>query len=342
MKKILFFLVASFVLLAPLSATVWRVNPNSGFDADFTSIADAMSATSANSSTGMVSDGDTLYLEPGVYEDAASITKSITIIGPGLGYGEDELNFSSVIHTGSIALKADNINLIGIRCEEISSSSGSDYCNIERCYITESFNCYNSQYITVKNCYINVGSSVCYLRFIKATVLGSIIVLNNSANSFDVDYSTLVNNTIIFTKSASYTFTDSHLYNNILVRETASYMSNEYSFGTSNVYNNLIATTEDLISSYDSSAPNNTFGYYTYEDLFVLEGQFSDQYKIKDGHDALTAGTNSSECGAFGGLEPFLQTMRPQGIPYIYDVNLQQDKDNDVLYLNFKSTNQNE
>ncbi len=341
MKKILFFLVASFILLAPLSATVWRVNPDSSFGADFTSIADAISATVENSGTEMVSDGDTLYLEPGLYEDAASITKSITIIGPGLGYGEDELNFSSVIHTGTITLKADNINLIGIRCEYIGSSyyDESEYCNIERCYITETFDCDDSEYLTVKNCYINASGSNAF-KLSKATVIGSLIV--NIANGFSVRYSTLVNNTFIFNNSMSYTFTDSHLYNNILVKKTASYMSSVFDFGTSNVYNNLIATTEDLISSYDSSVPNNTFGYYTYEDLFVLEGQFSDQYKIKEGHDALTAGTNSSECGAFGGLEPFMQTMRPQGIPYIYDMNLQQDKDNDVLYLNFKSTNQNE
>src|SRR6266404_6786736 len=76
MKKIIFLLtVTTSFFCLPCFAKIWRVNNNTGINADFTTIQAAHDGAAS---------GDTLYIEgsPNGYGSLTS-SKSLTIIGPG-------------------------------------------------------------------------------------------------------------------------------------------------------------------------------------------------------------------------------------------------------------------
>ncbi len=76
MKKNLFFLISSFLLMITASAKIWRVN-NTGVPADFTT------AQAAHNSVSVVN-GDTIHLEAsGASYGSLTITKQLVIIGNG-------------------------------------------------------------------------------------------------------------------------------------------------------------------------------------------------------------------------------------------------------------------
>ena len=80
MKQILS-VAAVFLCLNPLFAKIWRVNNNLGVNANFTTVQAAIDSAKA---------GDTIHVEPSATAYAGiSLTKRLTIIGPGFYLGEN-------------------------------------------------------------------------------------------------------------------------------------------------------------------------------------------------------------------------------------------------------------
>ena len=82
MKKLLFFIVLGALLCNSLNAQhLHRVNNNTDFDADFTTLQAAVDAATNN---------DTIYVEGSATAyDGATIDKPLTIVGPGYYLNEN-------------------------------------------------------------------------------------------------------------------------------------------------------------------------------------------------------------------------------------------------------------
>ncbi len=318
MKTKKMFLVALLMGATVVNAKVWRVNPNTRYDADFHTVQEAVD-------TAIVVDGDTLLCEAGFYENGAIINKRLTLIG--VGYGMDE-NDNGVIPSEfnkEITICHDSVVIEGI-VGSINTSTTTvttttpTHCIIERCF---SYSIKGGNNAIIKNCFVSnnitAGSN--------AIVIGNIAYEKISTGS----NSTIKNNTVI---NGYINATNSVIKDNIAL------------YGISNIETNVV--THNIFSQTDTIVgfENNVYGAKSLG-LFgrsTLSSTNPRQYQIieSDEFHAKTSSSTGGECGAFGGSAPFRLGMRPFGMPYLYDVNVPSVVTGDLLNINFKVGVQNE
>lgn len=354
MKRLFLILLGATFAIAPISAKVWRLNPDAAAGADFTSINEAIASYAENSSGALdyyyVSEGDTLYCEPGTYENA-TISKRLTIIGPGFGDTSNGIQLGSLncAQFSNITISASYVSVIGlVITNQITTSASSSlplsYLNIDRCYFNEVTLGLSTSYVnysTVSNCFFYQGGGTCYLGS-NSNVTGNIVYSYRSSNySINAVDSNIQNNTFYLAISERLNFTGCTVFDNIIAFSSTS-LTQSFSGYDSSIYNNIIATTGEEADEF----PNNIYGVNnTPEVLFGCEGDLTisaDYYKVNDGHAAKTYSTTGGEVGAFGGSRPIVSSFRPLGIPYIYDVTIDQDNVAQTLKLNFKASGQDE
>lgn len=363
MKKIFFFAAATLCVTAA-NAKVWRINYDDNAQADFKTIQLCQSWSG-------YTDGDTLYMEPGVHNGSSTdnkITKSCTILGPGWGFQSSTNSISekeSAIFTNSVSYSGGNLSvkISGICCtSSIGSIGGSGISSliIEKCYY-QGGSYPKAENLVIKNCLIDnscwTGPST--TAIIVGNVIRGNININAPALSLLVDHNTIVwhnsssnsaaiqgtidakttfsNNIVINTSYPDKVKIDAFLdpslsvYNNVISFATATIEAAEYT--GDHTYDPLKTSTNKI-----DATVANTFKCHI--DNGIVDNAM--YYYVKDDAVAKTADSNGGECGAFGGDYPYQLNGRPNGIPYLYDINVPTHTTNNELHITFKVAGNNE
>ncbi|MEF3693741.1 MAG: right-handed parallel beta-helix repeat-containing protein [Candidatus Cloacimonadota bacterium] len=316
MKHIAAVLFVTFFLTSAL-ATVWHVNNDPTFPADFTQLSTAVSSAE-------VADGDTIYLYGSVNTySSVTVTKALTIIGPGYFLGNNpglqhktlSVNFSDLtLYTPNTVLAGvfiqsgftvtgSNISVIGCRTGWNVGVSNNSNVVFQGCYFGEKSG-YNSTTVGLNNSQ-NIIFSNCYFGG------------NNGFNTIHVpiNSSATILNCVI---SGTMNLRNTEFYNNIV------YKVPNYDIGwnvSATVYNNVFTS----ISGFDwSTVVDPATNHVNYSGpLFVDSTSPDGKYVLVDdpANLALTGGFGGTECGIFGGSSPYKLSGMPS-IPSIYMLNV--------------------
>lgn len=359
MKKICF-LFAAVLFASVVNATVWRVNPHVEAAPDFNSLDSALMST-------LVQDHDTLYLEPGMYGDVDTrnirytISRPLTLMGSGWGFNANNgaIDKSAVaeIACDYLILDADSISLIGLYIHAgVTNDSRKDNIRIEHCYLVYGCSCKTTNLVFRENlCLSNLSVSN------NSTVTRNALVENNifvgDLQSFDFRSeqnftSVFQHNTLIDTRGCSYV--DLNYWNNCIFKDNLCLYSGStftdvitwvlLADCTVQFHNNVFAadttTYNALTAEQKAKLPaDNIFAGATIENTFVntVDGMQDEaaRYMLLSSSAAVKAASDGTDCGAFGGTNPYTLNGRPEGVPYIYDVTVPSEPVNDSLTITF-------
>lgn len=371
MKKILFF-AAAMLFVTAANAKVWRINYEDNANADFKTIAAACEAVK-------VADADTLYLEAGYYPEGNTISREgMTVLGPGWGFAANYGNTSTIEMarlTTNLSVSANNVTVKGIVCDgtiNLGSSVNRSNCVIERCKANQIY--YFSSYascgcsdITIKNCYLtnkiyvagyNQSNYKSYVRNIN--IIGNIIICSSSntriVEVWDLDDHVsninIQNNTLIGkTSSTEYPLIrtkNSVIQDNIILNTANENFVMSFDQTGNIIRKNVFSLSPEYVSTVISEKyPDNYYVGATIASTFVNEtsAAYFDEamrYKLLDSTPAKGGAYNGGDCGAFGGTAPYVLNGRPQGMPFIYDVEVPAQPKDNKLHVTFKVKGQNE
>jgi hypothetical protein len=335
------------------NATIWRINSNPQVSADFVSINDAIAHWD-------VLDGDTLYLENGSYFGGATISKSLTIIGPGYFLMENDSTYVNpfpvligqvVINTGGSGSKIVGITVIG----EFHFHTGANNITIERSKMagvrTSGSSSQISSGLIVRQCYITGSiydgtSSNSY--FLSSTIHNNIIIGTVSLSHHNANHN-IYNNVIWFnstTTNYALAARNSSVLNNIIIREP--YDENpainraEYciDFSSGNNSNSTFARNVTTQSP-NASFPDNIWNVEK-EDVFVLEGSTDKRWILKEGSPAIGYGSNGDDCGAYGGAMYYVLSGLPSLLPRIFEATIPASGSGNAIPVYIKAKTQEE
>jgi len=375
MKTIkIFALAAAMLCAAGANAKIWRINYDDNAKADFKTLKEACEHVS-------VTEGDTLYCEAGNHNgtvDENTISRTMTVFGPGYGFAPNYGNTSTLAgatFTKTITIKADKVHLAGLCAYQIKLDATTDGVTIERCKIVGSFSSdapidvnYACSNLTIKNNYIE---QLCYSNNSNRNILRAIvcslstgeqksITITNNIIKGSVYLSTFTeanisnvliqNNTIVgaFGTSSSAIYTaNSVIQDNIIINTSNVTYVMDFDKMTGNIIRKNVFSLSALnINSYISeNHPDNYYVAATEDNTFTKTEKsygFEEYYRLLDSSAAKNAAYDGSDCGVFGGTNPYVLCGRPQGVPYIYDVEVPAYPTNDKLNVSFKVTGQNE
>lgn len=361
MKK-LFLCLAGAAAALTLNAKVWRVNYDENAKADFKTIKEACSTT-------LVSDGDTLYMEPGLHNgssDDNTISRPLTILGPGWGFQANNGAISAVptaTFNSSMYVNADNVSVIGITSQSDISLGKVLNIQIERCHIrgiytNTSTNCVTTNLIVRNNLLHDYMSLSLGTLSIPVVIENNIVLGRDIYNRSIITYTNTNTGNHIFIRHNTVYGTivqDSYrtVYDNIIFyKEPVNFSKtyNNYRF-----YNNVLAISQEQYDADQTSV--SPVGYSNYADNIFAGATFANtctdsiagiyfddamRYQVRSDSPAKNAATDGTDCGAFGGEHPFVLYGRPEGIPYIYDVEVPAYPTDNKLNISFKVAGQNE
>ena len=364
MKTFLFTAVAAISMsLCSQSAQArsWRVNSNPDAKANFASINDAMASLD-------VFNGDTIYLDPGCALNKQTISKAVTIIGP--GYNLDGNEQGAILQGQTIIGKEQKIGhakIEGCHIEKLTILYAPNL-TIERCRITEVNygQGSNNENVSFLSCFIGkpgtehvlegfgsngyyssptINNCICLggIRYLTAaTITNNVFIGTTDYYGGPKDYYVLKNvinstikNNIIINAHTEYSVGDDqrpYYYKNNTIANTAVEDGNTIS-------NNVLSTeAQHAFANY----PNNKFIGATAADIFTLTGGVEAMYKLKEGSPAIGYGTNGYDCGAFSGPYPYVLSGRPRFLPYIYEAIIPNQPTDGKLNVTLKIKTQNE
>lgn len=359
MKK-LFLCLAGAAAALTLNAKVWRVNYDENAKADFKTIAAACATT-------LVSDGDTLYMEPGLHNGSSTdntISRPLTILGPGWGFQANNGAISSVptaTFGNTIIIRADNVSVVGITTSGSISIDRGLNIRVERCKVgsTISTNYTGTGFVTN----LIIRNNICNHIYVGGGSLQTPVVIENNivfddisalASSYNGNHVFIRHNTVYGTISqGSYrTVCDNIIFydNNYSKPIDFKKTYDNYRF-----YNNVLAISQEQYDADQTSV--SPVGYSNYADNIFAGATFANtctdsiagiwfddamRYQVRSDSPAKNAATDGTDCGAFGGEHPFVLYGRPEGIPYIYDVEVPAYPTDNKLNISFKVAGQNE
>lgn len=290
--------------LLTVNARTWRVNNNTGVNANFTQLSVAVAHAS-------VSTGDTLYVEGSTtLYTSFELKKRLVIIGPGYFLSGASANAGLQFHGNNATASSFYIDSLGSGSVIMGMSgafyldSRADDITISRCYGT--FAGYNSvagakasNIRMTKNC-ISIDSSPAFENLeCTNNLIYNFCVLNNTDNNNIL----FRNNVTIFTTP---NISNAYISNNIFIGPLA--------FSNSTVRYN-IATSNTL------PAGNNNINNIGVVQLFINTGSSDGMYRLATGSPAIGAGEPingvTPDCGAFGTSDPYRLSGIPP-IPTIY------------------------
>lgn len=275
----------NFQAIAEPAKTEWRISDRTDIDVDFHSIDEAMVDE-------RVQDGHTLYVERGTHLADPSITKTVTIVGPGYDLANDSRNAK----VDFLIINAENVKVVGLQINNAVVCNNN--VNIENCYITNSVlgneTSYENDNCVIKSCFI-VGAV--YGRGEDGTYEWTLT--NNIINGwvYNFEEMTLNHNTIVIGIYALHNVNGSTITNNVLFNTVLSsapvnncfeneYAKNIVSFSCNTGEEQKCETLEKIISC---SGDENSEDYYT-----------------PVGY-SLGYSTDGTDCGAYGGDSPYVK-----------------------------------
>jgi hypothetical protein len=330
MKQITTLIFSLFLVNLTLNANVFTVNNQSGFDADFNDLQNAVSTVSQN---------DTLYVEPSSisYGDI-SLNKKLYIIGP--GHNPDFSPYVAQINTlilqngsSSSIIKGINFGILAVN----ASSTINDIV-VSGCYSYSSSILSISAQSTILNNWIFEGNvfiaagSYLNLDGLGANLIfrnnylqnvGTGVLFNNVPSGTVLDHNLLflsdnptANSTIISG------YTNISITNNIFLYNTSSAAAPETGCQNCQWLNNITYGLSIPVSALPATNFNDvnpqfvnftaTGGVYSYLNNFQLSSN-------SIGNNAATDGT---DIGLYGGIFPFSPIGADAGTPQIVDFTL--------------------
>lgn len=289
MKRVLFILLAVAISgMQMVSAKTWRVN-NLDNSADFQSLDDAIAGINA---------GDTIYLEGSTtnYQITNSVTKKMTVIGPGYYLNENPNTQTSknaaVISGNHVYLLVSGISFEGVDFGK-NIYIGADDITIKRCWLTDLY----------------------FTKQINAVVNNATIIQNYSKG--EIDGGGYANNAIVANNivlSPIEYFINSTIENNTIAG-IGSYLL--YNNSGCTIKNNIVASVHSSNSSCDIS---NNLAATTADYVTQSTASTDGKYQLSEISSLWTAGTNGSQVGAFGGSSPYVLSGLPS-VPHIYEID---------------------
>lgn len=339
MKKIITLSLMLAALALRANAAIWRVNNNTGVQADFTTISAAITAAAA---------GDTIYIEGSAaeYNESNNIAKRLIIIGTGY-YLTDAANLETQWNT--------NPATVG----HFIFAPGSAGSKVSGLYMN-SYQYLNDVNITIERCYVNGqvifgnGSNInCDHDTVRQCVITGQIICQPSGGTFSAQgemvYNNIIRNSVSFSygslglpNTSVYFINNDFVDNTSFVSENCVYQNNIFfgptfgSYGTSNYFANNIFSNDSSSSSVPTGNSNqfsinmNTVyvaGNSNPYNIFSspAAGMSHDgQYQLAAGSPAIGAGDingTAVDCGAFGGPAPYILSGMPN-IPSIYSLTV--------------------
>ncbi len=373
MKTIKFFALAAAMLCAAgANAKIWRINYDDNAKADFKTLKEACEHVS-------VTEGDTLYCEAGNHNGTVAentISRTMTVFGPGYGFAPNYGNTSTLAgatFTKTITIKADKVHLAGLCAYQIELGAKTDGVTIERCKIVGNISSsapisggdYDCSNLTIKNNYIeqlyhyiSIYSAISLywprernsITITNNIIKGRISLYSSTSDGTNISNVLIQNNTIVgaFGTSSSAIYTaNSVIQDNIIINTSNVTYVMDFDKMTGNIIRKNVFSLSALnINSYISeNHPDNYYVAATEDNTFTKTEKsygFEEYYRLLDSSAAKNAAYDGSDCGAFGGTNPYVLCGRPQGVPYIYDVEVPAYPTNDKLNVSFKVTGQNE
>lgn len=323
----------SLVYSIEASANSWRVNYDKRANADFQDLNAAMT-------DGRVVNGDTLYLDKGcTISSQQTVTKSVTVIGPGYFIGEndaDEAYFSNTIF-----IEASGVKLTGLHTSSIEVRENDAV--IERCRVTGNITAteqYENDGAQIRSCFLkgnikgqgtngadgwNILNNIFYLNELDSCInrIDNALIDHNTFNlqyynwnpcamGYGVTSSVITNNIIFqgYGKSNPVRCTDLDLNNTI--RNNVS----NYNFDTGGNYpNNLIITNLKITDLFKAAGSAETDSYYArinYADIDIY-------------------GSDGKTCGANAGGYPYVVHGYPLHVPRIENLTIS-DNQGESIY----------
>ncbi|MCK9422748.1 MAG: hypothetical protein M0Q38_09125 [Bacteroidales bacterium] len=294
-------------LSTTVNAKIWRVNNRTGMAADFITAQSAHNGATA---------GDTLYFEPSavLYGDL-TCTKKLILVGPGYFLCENpetqalttSASLGSVIFTSSGGPASENSKIMGL--DLVSVTIEVSNIVVERNLIHNDVVVNAGVVSNILVCQNYIGGSV----FTQATTappctVNNFMVKNNMITylySFPESYFTIENNIIW---NGFINVQNATIQNNILIYGTFYPNNNSYSYNiaTDNAFGNQNGNQEFI-------DPDNMFNCYS----SCLEFSSDGRWMLKPGSPAIGTGAGGTDCGIFGGANPYVLSGLP-AIPAIY------------------------
>ncbi len=312
-KHLLLVILFCGLLTIPLMATTYRVNNRLSDNAAakiYSTIQGAFNAAS---------NGDTIMLEgsPDIYNTGFSFNKKLIVKGPGFFLGENPgisaNKLPAIISSLSFYAGSNGSVIIGVSFNStIYFTTETSNITFRRCSIPSTNWGTNTENITFSECYFLSGYTNIGTQSYQLTNL--------------VIWNCIFNGTISITGPGS----TGEFINNVL-------NSNNITIPNGFVMkNNILFTTEktnvdlpDLNSfiSYNISisdhfgTANNNKANIVASSLFLGTGSTDGKWQLKAASPAIDAGEGGTDCGAFGGLGPYILSGVPTG-PVIYQLNV--------------------
>lgn len=311
MKQIILILTLGLVYFNLSAQNIIHVNNAPGSSVDYSDLQAAIDAAQSD---------DLIYLYgSGITYGNIVISKKVNIQGPGYLLGA---NFGGIQNPSPAILNSLNIdqNIEGAFISGITVESGIDIENsgniiIEKSLIERGFYTSNSSNISISNCLFRDTPGSIKMRVDRGC---SQVVFTNCISEYsgievhELSSATFINN-IIFGWSSTITFgiNNSIFKNNIIL---TSYTIN----GNSNTIIKNVFTHPSRIPPADNIKADNSEVFEGYPD----QGSFSpdERYKLKQGSPAIGYGEGGTDCGIFGGADPYVLSGLPS-IPVIYDIS---------------------
>jgi parallel beta-helix repeat protein len=302
------FVFAAFSFFNPAFGKVWRINNNTGVDADFdgSSFAIVMSA---------VSNGDTLLFEPSLSSYGSwTFTKQLQIYGAGFYLGENDSTQAKTVTS---------------KINEVIFNSGSHGSKFSGFGIDNDIEI-NTHSIIVERCSVNV----ILLSNADNSIIRQNWIHNSSCSREAIHFLVSSNNVYIYNNIISsncedaiymHNDDDAVIYNNILlsavvlhnsvVRNNIVKTTYGFTLGNCNYSNNISAGSQFGTSSGNQANIPMQLVFVDYDGS--LGHSTDEKWKLKTNSPAIGAGHDGRDCGMFGGPEPYVLSGMPE-IPAIF------------------------
>lgn len=319
MKKFSFIFTTILLFSITTSAKIWRVNNMPGVTADFTTAQAAHNAASA---------GDTIHLEPSIYNyGSITTTKQLVWISigsfltqnPGNQFSTTPGTLSTInVNTGSngsvfsvVTNSGININVPSITILRTHLTGGGGYVIS-----------INSTDAVIMQCYLNSPDYV-YIQSTNAIVNNNILgYVHMIAGS-----TAIVTNNVFTYTSSSCNFYNSVFQNNIIRGIQCNFFNSVASY--------------NMHSGTGIPAGNSNEQNVNMATVFVNNTGTADKdFQLKVGSPAITAGYGNIDMGAFGGSTPFVLALQP-AIPAITNLSTPASTNGTNIQVTFSAKSNN-
>ncbi len=336
MKKLILPLIILLGIIFSVNAKSWRVNNTLGVDADFSTFAAAQDSASA---------GDTLYIEGSATSyGSVSITKQLVLIGPGYFLTENDTaqasTLTAILGNTWIRNSADGCVVSGFHFTGYLLNQASNVV-ITRNYVTETSHGISVAHDANDVHDVVVSQNFC-TRIMKNRSARDILIFNNIVSTTiimgtgsDNFTGVIKNNVVAYYIEA----VNADVTNNIIYYESnpgnSNYIGYKILSGSTYKYNLFAGT--PVPSGVGNVANVDMSSVFTDFENMSVDNDFT----LKEDSPAKSAGQNGTDCGAFGGDQPYVLSGIP-GVPHIYEAIIPTSASSDSglnVYLKIKTNN---